>query len=92
MAREAWIAGAFFPLGALAVWSEAPALTISAAGAAGLFFLSQAMILKEAKGIPAWRTPLTKASPCRRRPPSAVKPVAHGPRTWHRCRLWEVEP
>ena len=58
MAREAWIAGAFFLLGGLAVWSEAPALTISAATAAGLFLLSQAMILKEAKGIPAWRTPL----------------------------------
>jgi phenylacetate-CoA ligase len=58
MAREAWVAGVFFPLGVLAVWSEAPALTISAAVTAGLFLLSQAMILKEAKGIPAWRTPL----------------------------------
>jgi phenylacetate-CoA ligase len=58
MAREAWVAGAFFPLGVLAVWSEAPALVISAAVAAGLFLLSQAMILKDAKGIPAWRNPL----------------------------------
>ncbi len=58
MAREAWVAGAFLPLGLLAVWSEAPALAISAAVAAALFLLSQAMILKEAKGIPAWRNPL----------------------------------
>jgi phenylacetate-CoA ligase len=57
MAREAWIAGALFPLGALAVWSEAPALMVPAAMAAALFLLSQAMILREAKGIPAWRTP-----------------------------------
>jgi phenylacetate-CoA ligase len=58
MAREAWVAGAFFPLGALAVWTEAPALVAAAAVAAGLFLVSQAMILKDAKGIPAWRTPL----------------------------------
>ena len=53
MAREAWIAGALFPLGALAVWSEAPALVAAAGIAAGLFLFSQAMILREAKGIPA---------------------------------------
>jgi phenylacetate-CoA ligase len=58
MAREAWIAGALFPLGALAVWTEAPALVVVAAIAAGLFLVSQAMILREAKGIPAWRNPL----------------------------------
>jgi Fe-S-cluster-containing dehydrogenase component/DMSO reductase anchor subunit len=57
MAREAWIATAFFPLAALALWSQAPALLIFSAIAAALFLLSQAMILKEAKGIPAWRTP-----------------------------------
>jgi phenylacetate-CoA ligase len=57
MAREAWIAGALFPLGALAVWFEAPALAIPSALAAALFLLSQAMILREAKGIPAWRSP-----------------------------------
>jgi phenylacetate-CoA ligase len=58
MAREAWIAGAFFPLAALAIWSEAPALVIAAAIAAVLFLLSQAMILREAKGVPAWRSRL----------------------------------
>jgi phenylacetate-CoA ligase len=58
MAREAWVAGAFFPLGLLAVGTEEPALVLSAAVAAGLFLLSQAMILKDAKGIPAWRTSL----------------------------------
>jgi Fe-S-cluster-containing dehydrogenase component/DMSO reductase anchor subunit len=58
MAREAWIAGALFPLGALAVWSEAPALVAAAAVAAALFLVSQAMILRDAKGIPAWREPL----------------------------------
>jgi phenylacetate-CoA ligase len=57
MAREAWIAGALFPLGALAIWSEAPVLVAAAAVAAALFLFSQAMILKEAKGVPAWRTP-----------------------------------
>jgi phenylacetate-CoA ligase len=58
MAREAWIAGVFFPLGALALWWGSPALVGAAAAAAGLFLLSQAMILKDARGIPAWRTPL----------------------------------
>jgi len=57
MSREAWIAGAFFPLGLLAMWFVIPALTIAAAVLAALFLFSQAMILKEAKGIPAWRTP-----------------------------------
>jgi phenylacetyl-CoA:acceptor oxidoreductase subunit 2 len=56
MAREAWIAAAFFPLGALASWFDLPAVTIAAAIFGLLFLLSQAMILKEAKGIPAWRT------------------------------------
>ena len=57
MAREAWIVGAFFPLAAAAMWFGAPALTIAAAILAVLFLVSQAMILKEAKGIPAWRMP-----------------------------------
>ncbi len=57
MAREAWIAAVFFPVGALAMWLEASVL-MSAAAMLGLLFLySQAMILKEAKGIPAWRSP-----------------------------------
>jgi phenylacetyl-CoA:acceptor oxidoreductase subunit 1 len=58
MAREAWVVGALFPLGALAIWSRAPALVAVAAVAAALFLFSQAMILREAKGIPTWRTPL----------------------------------
>jgi Fe-S-cluster-containing dehydrogenase component/DMSO reductase anchor subunit len=56
MTREAWIAVVFFPLAALATWLESPALMIPAAFLALLFLFSQAMILREAKGIPAWRT------------------------------------
>jgi phenylacetyl-CoA:acceptor oxidoreductase subunit 1 len=58
MAREAWVAMAFFPLAALALWSpQTPFLVI--AGAVALTFLAcQAMILFGAKGIPAWREPL----------------------------------
>jgi Fe-S-cluster-containing dehydrogenase component/DMSO reductase anchor subunit len=55
MAREAWIAAVFFPLAGVALWSHVPALLIAAAAVAVLFLCSQAMILKEAKGIPAWR-------------------------------------
>jgi phenylacetyl-CoA:acceptor oxidoreductase subunit 1 len=55
MSREAWVAGLFFPLAVLATWFELQVLTIAAAVAAFLFLFSQAMILKEAKGIPAWR-------------------------------------
>lgn len=56
MAREAWIAAVFFPLAGLALWSRLPALLAAGAVIAALFLCSQAMILKEAKGIPAWRT------------------------------------
>lgn len=55
MTREAWIAAFFFPLAGLALWSRAPALLVTAAVLGVLFLCSQAMILKEAKGIPAWR-------------------------------------
>ncbi len=58
MSREAWIAGAFFPLAALAVWFETSALMLAAAILGLLFLFSQAMMFREAKGIPAWRTPL----------------------------------
>jgi phenylacetyl-CoA:acceptor oxidoreductase subunit 1 len=58
MTREAWIAVAFFPLGALAAWFESPALMVAAAALGLLFLFSQAMMLREAKGIPAWRAPL----------------------------------
>ncbi len=57
MAREAWIAVMLFPLAALAFWLEWPALLAAAALAALAFLFSQAMILKEARGIPAWREP-----------------------------------
>jgi phenylacetate-CoA ligase len=57
MAREAWVAGALFPLGVLAVWSGSGMLAASSAAAAALFLFSQAMILRQAKGIPAWRSP-----------------------------------
>jgi len=56
MTREAWIASALFPLAVLSLVFGAPALLISAAVFAGLFLYSQAMILKEARGIAAWRT------------------------------------
>ncbi len=56
MSREAWIAAVFFPLAAVATWYGAPVLTIAAAIVGLGFLFSQAMILKEAKGIPAWRT------------------------------------
>lgn len=55
MAREAWIAAIFFPLAGLALWSQEPALLAAAAVVAVSFLASQAMILREAKGIPAWR-------------------------------------
>ncbi len=55
MTREAWIVAVWFPLAALALWFQLPALLIAAAGFAVLFLGSQAMILQAAKGIPAWR-------------------------------------
>ncbi|MFN3655650.1 MAG: 4Fe-4S dicluster domain-containing protein [Pseudolabrys sp.] len=55
MTREAWIAAVFFPLAGLALWHEVPEVLIAAAAVGMLFLGSQAMILKEAKGIPAWR-------------------------------------
>jgi phenylacetyl-CoA:acceptor oxidoreductase subunit 2 len=55
MAREAWIAAFLFPVAGTALWSRAPMLLVTAALGAALFLCSQAMILKEAKGIPAWR-------------------------------------
>ncbi len=56
MAREAWIATALFPLGALATWFGSPALMMAAAILGLLYLFSQAMILRNAKGIPAWRS------------------------------------
>ncbi len=56
MAREAWIAAVLFPVAGLALWWRLPVLLLATAVTAALFLCSQAMILKEAKGIPAWRT------------------------------------
>jgi len=58
MAREAWLAVIFFPLAALAFWFDLDPLLLAAAIAGLLFLFSQAMMLKGAKGIPAWREPL----------------------------------
>lgn len=57
MAREAWIAAVFFPAAALGLWLVNGFLVGIAAVVAFLFLYAQAMILKEAKGIPAWREP-----------------------------------
>jgi phenylacetyl-CoA:acceptor oxidoreductase subunit 2 len=56
MTREAWIAAVMFPLAALALWFANPVLLIAAAVLATGFLFCQAMILRAAKGIPAWRT------------------------------------
>lgn len=58
MAREAWIAAALFPVALVALWFGHPILMAMAGVMALLFLYAQAMILKEAKGIPAWREPL----------------------------------
>jgi phenylacetyl-CoA:acceptor oxidoreductase subunit 1 len=58
MAREAWIAGLLFPVALLALWFGNAALMAVAGILALVFLYAQAMILKEAKGIPAWREPL----------------------------------
>lgn len=56
MTREAYVAAVFFPTGILGTWLENAPLMLFAAVAGLLFLFSQAMILYEAKGIPAWRT------------------------------------
>jgi phenylacetyl-CoA:acceptor oxidoreductase subunit 2 len=55
MAREAWTAAAFFPAALAALWSGNAALTIVAAVLGLVFLFCQAMILKAATGVPAWR-------------------------------------
>jgi phenylacetyl-CoA:acceptor oxidoreductase subunit 1 len=55
MTREAWIAGALFPIAAAALWTGLPWLLAIAVVLAAAFLVSQAMILYGAKGIPAWR-------------------------------------
>ena len=55
MSREAWVAMAFFPAALAAVWSGSTVLWLAAAALALMFLFCQAMILREAKGIPVWR-------------------------------------
>ena len=57
MSREAWVAGLLFPLALFALWSGRPSLLLAAALVGLLFLFCQGMILEQAKGIPAWRTP-----------------------------------
>jgi len=56
MAREAWIATALFPVGLFATWFKSAPLLLTAAALGLMYLFSQAMILRSAKGIPAWRT------------------------------------
>jgi phenylacetyl-CoA:acceptor oxidoreductase subunit 1 len=56
MSREAWIAGAFFPLAMVFLLTGSIFPGAVAAVLALAFLFAQAMILREAKGIPAWRT------------------------------------
>jgi phenylacetyl-CoA:acceptor oxidoreductase subunit 1 len=58
MTREAWIAAVMFPLAAIALWFDNAALLIVASVLALGFLFCQAMILQQAKGIPAWRANL----------------------------------
>jgi phenylacetyl-CoA:acceptor oxidoreductase subunit 1 len=57
MAREAWVAALFFPLALAALWSGQRLALLIAAMLALTFLFCQGMILEQAKGIPAWRTP-----------------------------------
>jgi Fe-S-cluster-containing dehydrogenase component len=57
MAREAWIATVLFPAAAAAIWLNSSIGMVAAAVPALSYLFSQAMIFREAKGIPAWRTP-----------------------------------
>jgi Fe-S-cluster-containing dehydrogenase component/DMSO reductase anchor subunit len=57
MTREAWIAGLLFPLALAALWLDSRALLAAAAVVGLVFLFCQAMMLEQAKGIPAWRNP-----------------------------------
>jgi phenylacetyl-CoA:acceptor oxidoreductase subunit 1 len=57
MSREAWIAMVLFPCAVLAIMAGAAFLAIAAAVLACAFLVAQAMILKESKGVPVWRSP-----------------------------------
>ena len=57
MTREAWVAGVLFPLALAALWSGQRIALVAAALVGLIFLFCQGMILEQAKGIPAWRTP-----------------------------------
>jgi Fe-S-cluster-containing dehydrogenase component/DMSO reductase anchor subunit len=57
MSREAWIAALLFPLGGLHILTGSFLIGLLGALTAIVLLFSQAMILKESKGVPAWRTP-----------------------------------
>ena len=57
MSREAWVAGVLFPLALAALWSGHWIALLAAAMVGLIFLFCQGMILEQAKGIPAWRTP-----------------------------------
>ena len=56
MSREAWIAALLFPLGGLYLLTGSYPIGLLGSLTAMGFLFSQAMILKESKGVPAWRT------------------------------------
>ena len=56
MSREAWIAALLFPLGGLYLLTGSFPIGLLGSLTAMGFLFSQAMILKESKGVPAWRT------------------------------------
>ena len=57
MSREAWVAGALFPLALAALWFGNWMALIAAAVVGLIFLFCQGMILEQSKGIPAWRNP-----------------------------------
>jgi phenylacetyl-CoA:acceptor oxidoreductase subunit 2 len=57
MTREAWVAILLFPCAAAAIWLNSSIGMMAAAVLALGYLFSQAMILRECRGIPAWRMP-----------------------------------
>ena len=57
MTREAWVVCLWYPVGLFALWSNHAQFLLPAAVIGLAFLFCQGMILEQAKGIPAWRTP-----------------------------------
>ena len=55
MSREAWVAGAFFPVALTSVWFDIRVGLVVAALLGLAFMVCQAMMFYASKGIPAWR-------------------------------------